>query len=362
VGYHPNLDGLEGGLWHAVDKIEADVKTSPLLVKDEALNAYVRGIVCKLVGPECSDIRVYILDQPYFNAAAYANGMLQVWTGLLLRTENEAQLAFVLGHELTHYRNRHTLKQLESAQDTSGALMVFSIATAGAGVGLVGALAGVAAQGAFVSYSRSQEAEADAGGFDLAVAQGYDPRQAARIWSSIQDEEKADPHKKTLSLFGSNHPSNEARMAAMTASADALEDRTHADITGIEAYRAATIAHRAQWLDEELNRGEPAESIAMIERLLQNDPHSRVLQFYRGEAYRRRNAPSDLAQAIAAYRAGIDAGDAPDAVYRGLGLATLKAGDHAGARDAFTTYLNRVPGADDRGMVQMYVGLAGESP
>src|ERR1041385_5527115 len=98
LNYHPTPESDEGGLWMIGEKAEAEIRTSPLLVKDPALNAHLRKIVCKLAGPYCDSIRVYIVDVPYVNAVMSPNGMLQVWTGMLLRTQNDAEMAFVLGH------------------------------------------------------------------------------------------------------------------------------------------------------------------------------------------------------------------------------------------------------------------------
>ena len=54
---------------------------------------------------------------PQFNAMMAPNGMMLVWSGLLLRVENEAQLAAILGHELGHYLERHSVEQLRAAKD-----------------------------------------------------------------------------------------------------------------------------------------------------------------------------------------------------------------------------------------------------
>jgi predicted Zn-dependent protease len=66
-------------------------------VRDPALNAYVRSVLCKVTDDYCRDVRVYIVDVPYFNASMAPNGAMMVWTGTLLRVRNEAQLALVLG-------------------------------------------------------------------------------------------------------------------------------------------------------------------------------------------------------------------------------------------------------------------------
>ncbi|HVE54757.1 MAG TPA: M48 family metalloprotease, partial [Ramlibacter sp.] len=99
----PALDTDEGGLWALMDREETRLRRSPLVVRDEALTKYLRDLVCSLGGEHCTDVRVHVVRTAQFNASMAPNGSMQVWSGLLLRVDNEAQLAAVLGHELGHY-------------------------------------------------------------------------------------------------------------------------------------------------------------------------------------------------------------------------------------------------------------------
>jgi tetratricopeptide (TPR) repeat protein len=152
------------------------------------------------------------------------------------------------------------------------------------------------------------------------------------------------------------------RLAVLTKRADDIQARAHANIIGAEAYRAAIGPHRAAWLEEEFNRGDYAQGVAMIKQLLKGEPASGELQYYLGEAYRRRNANGDLKSAMTAYQAAIAATDAPNAAHRGLGLVALKAGQKTVARDEFQKYLSLVPMAGDRATVEYYLATMGGSP
>jgi predicted Zn-dependent protease len=352
-GYSPDPSTIEGGLWMAGDKAEAAVKTSPQLVRDSALNAYVRGVVCKLAGDKCSSIRVYIVEVPRFNAYMMPNGAMVVWTGLLLRVQNEAQLAFILGHELTHYLHRHALESMRRAETTTSLLTLFSVATAGAGVGIIGSVASLAAAGMLFAHTRDQERDADSGGFDLAIANSYDPHQAASIWQFVMDESHANPHAKSPDLFTSTHPTDSERLATLTKKADAMAAQSW--VTNEAAFHGQTQPFLDRWLEDELNRGEPEESVAMLERLVAANPSSGPLSYYLGEAYRRRNAIGDVDRASNAYKTAIATSDRPAAAYRGLGLLAMKGGDKQSARDSFTQYLAAAPAADDRAMIQYYL-------
>jgi predicted Zn-dependent protease len=201
----------EAGLWMYMDRIEDRLKTSGRLVTDPELNAYVRQIVCKLDQVHCSDIRIYIVDTPHFNASMAPNGCLQVWTGLILRAQNEAQLAYVLGHEMAHYLRRHSLQQWRTVRNTSNVLSFLSLATAAAGVGFAGDLAQLIAMGAIFAYSRDQEREADDIGFEMMAHVGYEPVQASRIWGDLLAEEGEAGEKSGKSIFFAAHPTTKDR-------------------------------------------------------------------------------------------------------------------------------------------------------
>jgi predicted Zn-dependent protease len=348
--YHPAPDTDEGGLWMIGDRAEKQIRMSPLLVKDPALNAYLHKIVCRLAGPYCSSIRIYVLDIPYFEAAMSPNGMLQVWTGFLLRARNEAQVSFVLGHEISHYLLRDTISQYRRLRDQAGAVAVLGALTGG-----LGNLAGLGLRSSVNAFSRDEEREADARGFELATAAGYDPAQSVELWREELDEEIAAPKDKEFEVFAASHPPTAERVATLSAMAKAKSsERAHWEV-GSDSYESVLRLFRMQWLSENLALFQFDQSLALVQALLRDEPRSGELQYALGEIYRRRNADGDSAKALAAYCAAIAAGDAPKDVYRGLGLTSMKAGDKAAARTALQKYLAIAPSSDDRAMIEFYL-------
>jgi beta-barrel assembly-enhancing protease len=366
VGYVPQNESLEAGIWHDSKQVEAMVQQSPLLVHDAGLNAYVRKLVCDLAGERCASLRVYIIDMPVVNASCYPNGMVLVETGLLLRADNEAQLAFVLGHELTHYFKRHSLRSAENHRDIADVVAFIGLGAAGAvrfsaNVNVASAVrtgydvVQLVAFGSMFAYDRAQETEADEGGFDLAVKLGYDPRQGAILWTRIDAEDAANPHRRFADPFFATHPTTPARIKSLTALAEKVETDSRAVELGTAQYHAAMAPHRSTWLAEELDRGAYDESLFLVSQLLAAEPHSGELQFFLGEGFRRRNAKGDLLKALDAYNAAIADGGAPAAVYRSAGVVNMKTGNGTAARDAFQRYLSLVPSADDRPMIESYL-------
>lgn len=179
--HKPDKDTDEGGLWMASAKIEEATQRSPFLVKDEALNKRINEMVCEIAGSYCKDFRVYILRNPHFNASMFPNGMMHIWTGLLLRVDNEAQLAAVIGHEIAHYLKNHSMSRWKSVKSQSGAAVWVSMVTAGAGVGYIGDIFTLGVMASIMSYSRENESEADAYGLKLLAEAGYDPTQASLV-------------------------------------------------------------------------------------------------------------------------------------------------------------------------------------
>ena len=291
-GYTPDMSSDEAGLWMQTDKAEAALKSSPALIRDEKVNAYVSKLICKLAAEYCPSIRVYVLETPEFNAFAMANGAVFVNTGLLLQSENEAQLAFVLGHELTHYLHRHTLQHERMAVNTSGFLAVFGIVTAGIGVGALGTVANTAGVGAIYSNSRDEERDADDNGFKLGTQYGYAPQEAPTIWRYMVDEESARPHN-SKGLFLADHPASKERMQTLEKDAAEIAP-TRSDWTvGADALHAATAPFVSRWISDELARGEPDQSVVIFRRLSSNLPTQGIYQYALGEAYRHRNKPED---------------------------------------------------------------------
>ncbi|MBW8369249.1 MAG: M48 family metallopeptidase, partial [Arenimonas sp.] len=132
-GQRPPPGSDEDELWYAMERAERELLAHPRRVTDPVLNAYVRDVACRVAGDLCADLRVHIVDQPWFNASMAPNGMMVVWTGALLRLQDEAELALVLGHEVAHFRERHAIAQWRKAKNTSAVVGSISLLAFGGG-------------------------------------------------------------------------------------------------------------------------------------------------------------------------------------------------------------------------------------
>jgi predicted Zn-dependent protease len=347
----PTPGSDESELWYAMDRAELSLRQSPYLVRDPALNAYARSVLCKVATDHCRDLRLYIVDVPYFNASMAPNGVMLLWTGSLLRIRNEAQLALVLGHEFGHYRERHSLQQWRKLKRNSAFLGMFGMAAAGTGVGMAGMAANLAGLASMMKFSRDKEREADRIGFDRLAAQGYDPSAGVPLWDAMLREEAARRYGKPIPVF-SSHPQTRERRDDLAAAAAAR--RGAGGTRGEEAYLAATRPFLAHWLENELTRRMFDSSIQVISDLRATAPaaDAALYDFYLGEAHRRRGKGDDATRAAALYARAVSQPGAPPAAWREHGLALRAAGQPAAAASALRRYLRLAPDADDAAFVR----------
>lgn len=353
-GERPAAGSTEAELWYGMDQAEKDIKVSPILVKDPQINAYVHGVVCEIAGDYCKDLRVYLVDVPVFNATMAPDGVVLIFTGALLRMHDEAELALVLGHEFSHYRQRHSLQFWNKAKHTSA---VFSTLGVGFGAGGIAQWVGMVS---ISQYSRDFEREADRLGFAAAVACGYDPQAGVRLWSRFLREEKANKSGKHFSVFAS-HPKTEERLEDVRAAA-AISAGTFHD--NRDAFRAAVKPSLAHWLDEELSRRTYDTSIQVITDLRDGAPAdiAGTLAFYLAQAYRQRRGKDDDATASKLYKEAIAHDDAPAGAWREYGLDLRQNGQRAPAADALRHYLQQSPQADDRAFIEQYLAELEKQP
>lgn len=360
-GEKPAPGSTEAELWYQFDQAEKQIKAAPVLVRDAELNTYVRDVACKVTREHCRDLRVYIINAPVFNAQMAPNGVMLVFTGALLRMQDEAELALVLGHEFAHYRQRHSLQFWEKAKRTSALTATFGALTYAGGVGIIGLGGQMLGLAGLAGFSRDMERESDAIGVETALALGYDPQGGARVWTRLLAEEKASREPKPWPAFAS-HPRTAERLKDVTQAATAAkpgEARTEA-----ARYRQAMRPWLEAWLEAELSRRMYDTSIQVIGDLRQvADPEAAGLYaFYLGEAYRRRNKNDDRIRARGLYSEAIALASAPAAAWREHGLALRTEGRQAEAGAALARYLEMQPQASDRAFIQKYIHELGTNP
>ena len=354
-GYEPVDPLTEKGLWMELEEYESAIQRSALLVRDGPVNQYVKSAACRVAGDYCGDLRIYIIRNPGFNASMTANGVMQVWTGLLVRVSSEDELAAVLGHELAHYTQLHTLARLHRIKKsmTAGSIVDLGIILATGVAVPVGQLSAIAGA---MSFSREQEEEADLLGANFMAQSGYDPQAAARVWEMIvEEEDSAAVKSRKPSLFTQTHPNSAKRIVTLKTYVSETWPESTTEPENLQSHVEILNHYYMMLMEDQLdtNRFGRTQNILKKHREIGIEPS--LLDFFQGEMYRQRNADGDLELAKKSYQLATQ-GDKPIAdAHRNLGYMNLKQGNPSQASQEFRRYLELNPDADDRAMIEFYL-------
>ena len=348
-GYQPLDQDTETGLWMELQEYEVAIQRSALLIRDGPINDYVREVACRVTGEYCPDLRIYVIRNPGFNASMTANGVMQVWTGLLVRVSSEDELAAVLGHELAHYTQLHTVerfRRIKSSMSSSSFIDLF--------LGLP--LASLASLSNIMSFSREQEEEADLLGVRFMANSGYDPHAAARVWQMIVEEEQSAVAKsREPGIFSRTHPTSEYRIEVLQ---DYVEDSfPDASAKTLDGGKHVEILNRYYMLlmEDQIDTNRFGRTEHILERHRKIGVNPGLIEFFHGEMYRQRGAEGDLQLAKESYERAINSDQTVVDAYRNLGYIHLKLGASALASENFRRYLELKPDADDRAMIEFYL-------
>jgi len=206
-------------------EIAIDKQQSPFQIssdygvsQDDGLNQYVSTVGKGLLGKVHRPHMPYsfkCVNAGYINAYAFPGGSIAVTRGILLKLDNEAELASLLGHELGHVNARHTAEQVSKSQISSLLIGGLSLAagTQGSAFGDLTQQLGALSQGLFLSkYSRDNEREADALGNEYMVKAGYPSKGFVGLMEMLDSLNREKPNSAAM-LF-STHPMSSERLNA----------------------------------------------------------------------------------------------------------------------------------------------------
>jgi beta-barrel assembly-enhancing protease len=357
----------EIGLWREDDEGERALANSPLVIRDEKLTAYVRGILCATVGTDrCNSVRTYILRVPVFNASMSPNGTMRIYSGLLLRARSEAELASVLGHEFGHFEGRHTLERFKAARTgtdlLSWAALLASMSNSPNAQRNFQSLE-VSVYGRLARFGRDHEREADLLSIGYLNASKLRPHSASRIWRNLILEAEASalargynkPDFNKIAFFAS-HPADGERANYLYALA---EPDTEGRDDGAERYAAALAPWLPLFLDDQVALNDFGASEFIINRLAESG-WTADLWRARGDLFRARGNQRDLMNAADFYGKSVALDASSALAYRGLGLSLIKTGRISEGKAALKQYLSLLPEASDASMINTTLSTLGE--
>ena len=188
------------------------------IVGDAEVNRYINLLgdsIARLTSAPDYDWTFFIVDSPEVNAFAVPGGYVYVNRGLIARTERMDELAGVLGHEIGHVVERHSVEQMEKAQRAELGVGLACVLTGVCGSQAAGTLINVAGTAVFAKFSRSAELEADDVGFDNVVRAGISPQGIATMFQKLLEERRRRP--AGVEAWFATHPLEEDRLQRIQA-------------------------------------------------------------------------------------------------------------------------------------------------
>ena len=192
-------------------ELAAEIERQVRLVDDPVISEYVNRVGQNIV--RNSDAQVpftfKVVEDDSINAFALPGGFVFVNTGILLRADEEAEVAGVLAHEIAHVTARHGTENSTKSQIINIASIPLIFLGGVIGFGIRQA-AGLIIPMQYMSFSRGAEEDADYLGIQYAYKTGYDPGAAVTFFEKIQALETAKPG--TISSLFASHPPTEERI------------------------------------------------------------------------------------------------------------------------------------------------------
>jgi Zn-dependent protease with chaperone function len=357
--------------------LEQRIARSQLLYRNAQVEQYLQEVAGRLLAIDATDastVHVHIIKAAEANVFALSNGSVYITTAMIVALRDEAELAGVLGHELTHYTNAHALRGMrEERRDRIGQQSVDALLLIALGALAMhnhmtpvsspayrpippGPTLALWDRASIAGYPRDLECEADYGGVHRAILAGYDPGAALSALhrlagqAVVQDasarplyssrpklEERISNYRQMLpeGLSQSRAPDDQRRTALYRARLGDLPLDQVTFLLGIGALDRADAALANETVAGDSGRAE----------------------FLKGEIARNRIPQTDttLERALAAYERAMTFPDAPASAYRQAGLLHRMRGESAAAALAFQNYLALAPAAVDAPFVRIYL-------
>jgi predicted Zn-dependent protease len=359
----PVSDGLlasadEKAIWRQAQEEQKILNNSAMIHQDRQLEEYLNSVVRRLQPrdlPAELSFRVVVVQDPYFNAFAFPNGVIYIHTGILARMDNEAQLAALLAHEMAHSTLRHTLRayrhmkenpgMMASLQDTLARLaMVEELARF---LGLTGSMAAV------TGYARELELEADTAGLDYLITAGYDPYQALHLFEHLKKDIEAEQVKEPY-FFGS-HPKIQARISNVTHLLGTKYADIRSGIKNTEIFSSKVSPIVLENARLELRSGRFAAAQRSVEKYLRLHHSDARAHYLMGEIFRQRGAAQDASRALAHYHQAITFDSSYAEPHKAIGLIHFKKGQRMLARKYFESCLSLAPDTPDKAYIKGYI-------
>ena len=361
----------EARLWDIASKHENNLGNSGRLFHDRHIEAYLESITDNMLGDELDHLGITIdfvlVKEPTLSAWVYPYGTIAVHTGLLAGMENEAQLAAILAHEISHFLQRHSFRELITERRQTGigkglgllATLAVASQTGTVDTGIMDATGGLWTGLVTNGYSRKLEYVADEEGLDLMANANYSRKEALKAFATLGDNDVYGTVK--VALLWSSHPKLDSRLENLEKEIKKEQKKKK------DAYRAGVVPDSATYyrgiapalminanLDIESREfGRARMALTKYISVEVDDPEA---EFLMGETYRKQ-APDgpDFAPRLEAYQKALQKDSGYAAAHKEVGMAYRQQRMNSDALVAFERYLELAPEAADAGIIRAYM-------
>ena len=338
-------------LWRRAQEEQDAIDGSGLLYQDAEIENYLNQIAEKLQTNSISadiSFQIKVIKDPKLNAFALPNGVIYIHTGILARMENEAQLAALLAHEMTHCTHRHSLKTLRNIKDRTQAKSA-TIRELAQLLGITGSIASIN------GYTRELETEADRVGLDLAVKANYDPNEVLKLFELLKLENEIEGVEEPY--FLGTHPKVQQRIENVNRW---LAEKNRGKIKGSKntikfQSRMSRLMLENARLD--LRQGKFFIAQSTVKKYLSVNPDDAQAYFLLGEIFRQRGWKNDSVAAINNYEKSISLNPSFAESHKAMGLIHYKDGEKRRAKKYFESCLLLSPNTADKAYIQGYLKL-----
>ena len=341
-------------LWQKAAEEQGALESTDFIYPDHELEEYLNKVVATLQAqssPFDQEIRVKVIKNSHLDAFAYPNGIIYIHTGLLARMDNEAQLAAVLAHEMTHCIRRHALRAFRRYKDQSVFLRVVEHTLSKTSIARFMGFSGATA--AMRGYVRELELEADRVGLKVMAAAGYDPGEALLFFDRLIAEiEQGGPEE---SFFFGSHLNARQRIENLQNLFASGYNNKNSRIKNSEIFIAKL---KKLYLDNarlDIRQGRFQAARRSVGKYLRIKSDDTRAYFLLGEIHRQRGHNNDAKKALSYYRRAITLDPSYAAPHKASGLIHYKKGQRALAKKFFESCLQLSPDSSDKAYIRGYL-------
>jgi predicted Zn-dependent protease len=184
------------------------------MVQDAVIQNYVNSLGQRIASRTSrADLswQFQVVNSDVVNAFALPGGFVYVNRGVLARASNMSEVAGVLAHEIEHVVRRHSVKQMEQAQGANVGVGILCALTGVCQSGVAQAAINIGGTAVFAKFSRTDEIQADEGGFNNVMRAGISPRGMYTFFQKLLAEEQSGGG--SAAAWFSDHPGTQDRIA-----------------------------------------------------------------------------------------------------------------------------------------------------